>query len=59
MSYTNRNEIPEKYKWDLSDIYATEEAWEQAFADMAQKVEINLPSIVLQTYLRKGQRHFL
>ncbi len=42
MSYTNRNEIPEKYKWDLSDIYATEEAWEQAFADMAQKVEINL-----------------
>ena len=43
MSYTNRNEIPEKYKWDLSDIYSTEEAWEQSFADMAQKVEINLP----------------
>lgn len=42
MSYTNRNQIPEKYKWDLSDIFPTEEAWEQAFDKMSAKVEINL-----------------
>lgn len=42
MSYTNRNQIPEKYKWDLSDIFPTEEAWEQAFDQMSAKVEINL-----------------
>ena len=31
MGYTNRKEIPEKYKWNLSDIYATEQLWEEAF----------------------------
>ena len=42
MSYSNRNQIPEKYKWDLSDIFESEEKWEQAFAEMEQMVEINL-----------------
>lgn len=31
MSYTNRNEIPEKYKWNLSDIFETPADWEKAF----------------------------
>jgi len=25
----NRDEIPDKYKWDLSDIYPDWEAWEE------------------------------
>lgn len=37
MSYTNRSEIPEKYKWNLGDIFATTEAWEQCFAEMSQE----------------------
>jgi oligoendopeptidase F len=24
-----RDELPEKYKWNLSDLYATDEAWRQ------------------------------
>lgn len=27
----NRSEIAEKYKWDLSDLYPSDEAWENAF----------------------------
>lgn len=38
MSYTNRKEIPEKYKWNLSDIFATTEDWEKTFAEMPQQV---------------------
>jgi oligoendopeptidase F len=26
----DRSKIPDKYKWNLSDIYPTKEAWEQA-----------------------------
>ena len=37
MSYTNRSEIPEKYKWNLGDIFATTEAWEQCFAEMSEE----------------------
>lgn len=37
MSYTNRNEIPEKYKWDLSDIFATPADWEARFVEMSTK----------------------
>ncbi|MDZ7765152.1 MAG: oligoendopeptidase F [Melioribacteraceae bacterium] len=29
--FKNRAEIPEEYKWKLSDIYKTEENWEAAF----------------------------
>ncbi len=31
MGYTSRKDIPEKYKWNLGDIYATPELWEEAF----------------------------
>ena len=37
MSYTNRSEIPEKYKWNLGDIFATPEEWEKCFAEMSQE----------------------
>lgn len=36
MSYTNRSEIPEKYKWDLSDIFASPADWEKAFAQVSK-----------------------
>jgi len=36
MSYTNRNDIPEKYKWNLSDIFNTPEDWEKCFAEMSK-----------------------
>ena len=34
----NRNEIDPKYRWDLSHIFVTPEAWEQAFADCEQAI---------------------
>ena len=37
MSYTKRSEIPEKYKWNLGDIFATPEEWEKCFAEMSQE----------------------
>ncbi len=37
MSYTNRNDIPEKYKWNLSDIFATPADWENAYQQMSTK----------------------
>ena len=37
MSYTKRSEIPEKYKWNLGDIFATPEDWEKAFVEMSQE----------------------
>ncbi|MBQ2804618.1 MAG: oligoendopeptidase F [Clostridia bacterium] len=36
MAYTKRSEIPEKYKWNLGDIFATPEAWEQTFQQLQQ-----------------------
>ena len=32
--YSTRDEIPDKYKWDFSDIYENWEAWEKGFADL-------------------------
>ena len=29
-----RNEIDPKYQWDLSDLYASDEAWEADFASI-------------------------
>ncbi len=41
MSYTNRNEIPEQYKWNLADIFSTVEDWERCFEDISKRdVEI-------------------
>ena len=31
MAYTNRKDIPEKYKWNLGDIFATPADWEKTF----------------------------
>lgn len=36
MSYTNRSEIPEKYKWNLGDIFATTEDWEKCFDETSK-----------------------
>lgn len=37
MSYTKRSEIPEKYKWNLRDIFESPEAWEKAFVEMSEE----------------------
>lgn len=37
MSYTNRSEIPEKYKWNLGDIFASPADWEKAFASISKE----------------------
>lgn len=39
MSYTNRNQIPEQYKWDLSHIFATTQDWENCFAELSAKCQ--------------------
>ena len=36
-----RDEVPEKYRWKLEDIYASEEAWQQDYDD----VKSRLPSL--------------
>ncbi|MGN1066467.1 MAG: oligoendopeptidase F, partial [Candidatus Fimimonas sp.] len=38
MAYTNRNEIPEKYKWNLGDIFATPAEWEKTFEEVSATV---------------------
>ena len=37
MSYTKRSEIPEKYKWNLGDIFPTPADWEKAFVEMSEE----------------------
>ena len=37
-----RSEIDDKYKWDLSHIYPTKEAWEEAFAALMTQKAIEL-----------------
>ncbi len=32
-----RKDVPEQYKWNLGDIYPSDEAWEQAFAAIEKK----------------------
>jgi len=39
MSYKSRSEIPEKYKWRLTDIYETDDLWDQALAEVQAKAE--------------------
>lgn len=36
-TYNNRNEIPEKYKWNLADIFATPEDWETSFDALSKE----------------------
>lgn len=35
MAYTNRKDIPEKYKWNLEDIFATPADWEKTFEKLS------------------------
>ena len=37
MSYQNRSEIPEKYKWNLGDIFASTADWEENFAYVSKE----------------------
>ncbi len=39
MIYKNRQEIPEKYKWNLGDIFPTTEDWEKAFATVSEEMK--------------------
>ncbi|MCM1289414.1 MAG: oligoendopeptidase F [Corallococcus sp.] len=36
MAYTNRKEIPEKYKWNSADIFATPAEWETTFEKLSK-----------------------
>ena len=36
--YKNRSEIPEKYKWNLADLYASDSAWEAARQAFVKKM---------------------
>lgn len=44
MAQTNRQEIREEFKWDFSDIFVSDEAWETAYAE-ADKALDALPEI--------------
>jgi oligoendopeptidase F len=33
-----RSQIPEKYKWNLADLFPSEQAWSQARADLAKRI---------------------
>jgi oligoendopeptidase F len=35
----NRSEVPDKYKWDLTDLYSSDEAWYEAKNKVSQKIE--------------------
>lgn len=39
MNYQNRQEIDNKYKWDLSPIFFNDEAWEASVKELPAKVE--------------------
>ncbi len=34
-----RSEVPEQYKWKVSDVFESDEAWEAAFSDLEKKVD--------------------
>ena len=33
-----RSQIPDKYKWNLADLFPSEEAWARARADLAKRI---------------------
>lgn len=41
MSYNSRDQIPEKYKWNLADIFESHEQWEKAFAQFESQLNVN------------------
>ena len=38
-SQKTREEIPEKYKWNLADLFTSDEAWETAFSDITTRLD--------------------
>lgn len=36
--YKNQNQIPEKYKWNLADLYPSDQAWEAARKSFEKKI---------------------
>jgi oligoendopeptidase F len=38
-NYESREEVPEKYKWDLSPIYSSWDEWENGLKEMEAKME--------------------
>ena len=34
-----RNDIEQKYKWNLKDIYASDEAWEKDYQRVSPKID--------------------
>ena len=38
MAMKQRNEINEQFTWDFTDIFASDEAWEQAYAEAQEKI---------------------
>ncbi len=36
-----RTEVPNEYKWKLTDLYPSDEAWEQAFAALEKKADFS------------------
>ena len=38
--YKSRSEVPEKYKWDLSDFYKNDEDYYKSFEETKKKVEM-------------------
>lgn len=39
MNYKNRGEVPEKYKWDLTKWFITDEKWEEKFLEVSKEVD--------------------
>ena len=39
MDYKTREEVPEKYKWDLSKRYKTVEEWQKSTNEIKNKIE--------------------
>jgi oligoendopeptidase F len=37
-SAADRKDVPDRYKWNLSDLYPSEQAWEAARADLAKRI---------------------
>ena len=37
--YNNRNEVPEKYKWDLTTIFKDQEEYDKAFNTLKENIK--------------------
>ena len=54
-----RNEIPDKYKWDIEDMYAEDEQWEaRIYANLCEKMHalfLPEPEVFRSQGLRENQ----